>query len=436
VLAVLAELSQLGRELRFLGDGATPPQVWLLDPEAEDLAADHRIRQQRHAFDPLSVSAVAGHGALPDLEAALDRVAAANGTAVVVVARTGTRLGTRLAVRHPELPVFELSAGTRPPASDEPVVGRLASFTVGLADASGRSADAWERAARAVHERYRRRFPDATLAVAWEDLPSEFYRESNRRQLGAILDGMVALGRTWAPTTAEDTGADEARMESPAEEVRIAEGRRLFDLNDEELTRLAAAEHESWRAHHVADGWRHGDIRDDRAHRHPDLLPWDQLGPAAREKTRAGVVDTLYQLRALGYRTVRADGAPAWGGYRRIGRVRARRLTASLSWRSAGGDPLTGTAGDWLVEDDSGGGRTVTDASFRATHRLVDGDTWERTGTVRARPAVPGEVVATQEGAVTAGTSAWVVRDDTGYQWVVGDEHFRAGYVSGSRATP
>ena len=66
-------------------------------------------------------------------------------------------------------------------------------FSLALSDATGRSADAWERAARAVHERYRRRFPQAVRAVPWEEL-DEFYRESNRRQLSSILDGMVALG--------------------------------------------------------------------------------------------------------------------------------------------------------------------------------------------------------------------------------------------------
>ncbi len=429
VLALLAELSQLGRELQFLDEESTLPAVWLLDAEAAELAADHSVRQQRHARDPLVVSVLPGQGGLADIEDALDRASADGGTAAVVVARADSRLGTRLAVRRPELAVFELSAGAGPLAGDGPVVGRLATFTLGLAQSSGRSADAWERAARAVHERYRRRFPEARLAVPWEELPREFYRESNRRQLAAMLDGMVALGRSWAPTAAENSGADPSRVESPDGGVRIAEGLRLFDLTDDELTLLAEGEHESWRAHYLADGWQYGGQRDDKGRRHPDLVPWSDLTPAAREKTRAGVVDTLFQLRALGYRPVRLDGGSPWRSYRRVGQVRARRLADALSWQSDAGDRLSGVPGDWLVEDDTGGSRTVTDASFRATHRLVDGELWERTGTVDARRAVTGEVVTTQEGPVTAPLSAWVLRDGAGNQWVVGEDHFFAGYV-------
>ena len=110
--------------------------------------------------------------------------------------------------------------------------------------------------------------------------------------------------------------------------------------------------------------------------------------------------------------------------------------TYFLTRRSYVGVTGYGATVDWLVDDDSGGRRTVTDESFRATHRHVEGDLWERTGTVDARPAVPGEVIATQEGPVTAGPSSWVLRDAGGNQWVAGDEHVRAGYVNGSPATP
>ncbi len=426
-LALLAELSQLGRELQFLDEGASLPQVWLLDPESEDLVADHRVRQQRFASDLLQLSPVPGPAGLTQLDAALGRVGAESGSPVVVITHGDTRLGTRLAVRRPDLPIFELSAGDRPLFGDEPVVGRLAAFTLALSQPSGRSADAWERAARAIHERYRRRFPDARLAVAWEELP-EFFRESNRRQLASILDGMAALGRTWSPAGAERASIDEARSSSPEAEVRIGEGRRLFELGAAELTSLAESEHESWRKHYLADGWRHGEVRDDGKRRHPDLLPWSQLDAAARAKTEAGVVDSLFQLRALGYRAVRAPTDLGWASYQRVGQVQATRLGEPMAWRSGGGAELTGAAGDWLVTDESGGRRTVTDRSFRASHGHLEADLWSRTGYVEARPVVPGEIVETQEGAEVAGSSGWVLRDGDDNQWIVGDEHFRAGY--------
>ncbi|MCC6495941.1 MAG: hypothetical protein IT193_06735 [Propionibacteriaceae bacterium] len=427
-LALVAELSQLGRELQFLDEGAALPQVWLLDAEADDIVADHQVRQQRFATDLLRLSAVPGPVGLARLEAALDKVAAEAGSAAVVITEADTRLGTRLAVRRPELPIFELSAGNRPLFGDEPVVGRLAAFTLALWQPSGRSADAWERAARAIHERYRRRFPEARLAVPWDDLPREFFRESNRRQLTSLLDGMAALGRTWAPTSAETAGFDEASSSSPEAAVRIDAGRKLFDLSEAELSRLAEAEHESWRQHYEADGWRHDAVRDDRHRRHPDLLPWSQLDAAARAKTEAGVIDTLFQLRALGYRAVRPAGAGGWAAYRRVGEVTATRLASPTVWRSEGGAELVGAVGDWMVTDASGGRRTVTDDSFRAGHRHVSGDVWARVGTVLARPAVPGETIETQEGPVAAGASGWVVEDADGNRWIVGTGHFRSAY--------
>ncbi|MCA0306853.1 MAG: hypothetical protein LCH87_05720 [Actinobacteria bacterium] len=442
-LAVLAELSQAGREARYLDGAAVLPRVRLFGPGAADLLADHRVRQGRFASDPVAVDVASGEASLDDLEPALAGVGAAGGRAVVVVAQEGSRLGTRLSVRHPELSVFELAQGAGELGGAESAAGGLVEFALALAPSTGRGADAWERAARAVHERYRRRFPSAAHASPWEELP-EFYRESNRRQLSSILDGMVALGRTWSPASPEDTPFDEARITSGEEEDRIAEGSRLFQLSEQEVAALAAAEHESWRAHHLAEGWRQGPRRDDDARRHPDLCGWEELTEASRRKTMAGVVDTLFRLRALGYRAVPAGPAVGWARYRRVGEVQASRLDRHHSWRSTDGAELAGVPGDWLVTDPSGGTRTVTDASFRATHEHDRGDTWRRTGVVEARPVLPGERVDTQEGPVVARGPGWVLRDGDGHAWVVGEEHFRAAYapagpapaVSAGPATP
>ena len=464
LLALCAELSQQGREAQFLDGDASLPRVALLDRDAGELAADHRVRQQRFASDPVDLVAVDAAPSLKSVQARLDQVAAQGGRPAVVIARAGTRLGTRLAVRHPDLPVFELAAGSRPLLGDEPAVGRLSAFTLSLSDATGRSADAWERAARAVHERYRRRFPDAALAVAWADLPREFYRDSNRRQLHSILDAMAALGRSWAPTLPEpQPGPDPDRLATSGAGERIGAGLAFFGLTQDELSRVAEHEHESWRRQYLADGWRPGPARDDARRRHPDLKPWPDLAADTRRKTMAGVVDTLFALRALGYRSVRVDpGASAgqgwgrpragsepavptdveedgvadggWADFERVGEVRAERLARPLSWESTGGDELAGAAGDWLVSDPSGGRRTVTDASFRAGHRHVSGDRWERTGRVRARPAREGEIVRTQEGSSVAGATSWVVSDEAGNEWIVGDDHLRTGYRPASHS--
>ncbi|MBK9697571.1 MAG: hypothetical protein IPO80_09390 [Propionibacteriaceae bacterium] len=432
LLALCAELSQRGRELQFSEEAAALPRVTLLDRDADDLAADHRVRQQRFAFDPVQVLAVTDTPSLESLQRRLNQVTAAGHRAAVVIARAGTRLGTRLAVRHPDLPILEMATGSRPLTGDDPSVGSLSSFNLAFTDAAGRSADAWERAAQAVHERYRRRFAGAELAVPWAELPREFYRESNRRQLHSILDAMAALGRSWAPTRPEaQPGPDPDGLAAAGPDDLIRTGLAFFGLSVEELSRVAEHEHESWRRHYLADGWRPGGVRDAHRRRHPDLLPWRELGAEARRKTMAGCVDTLFALRALGYRSVPAAD---WADYVRVGEVQAERLDGSLSWTSAGGDQLSGDPGDWVVSDASGGRRTVTDPSFRAGHRHLTGDRWLRTGVVQARRAVDGETVHSQEGATVAGRDSWVVRDEAGNEWVVPDDHLRTAYRPASQA--
>lgn len=420
-LALCAELSQLGRELQFLGDAGRLPAVTVLCPRATELVEDHRVLQRRFASDPLEV---AGVDAEPTLAAVLERVADAPDAAVVIT-RRDTRLGTQLGIRLPALRVLELGAGSDVATPDVTTVGSLVLFGLSLASPGGEE-DAWERAARLIHERYRRRYPQARLAVPWEELP-EFYRGSNRRQLGVVRRAMVTLGRTWSPTAPEDTGFDEALLESGSPEAVIQEGLGLFGLTEGELGELARLEHESWVRHYRAAGWQLGG-RDDDARRHPDLLAWADLPAARRRSAMAGVVDTLMQLRALGHRAVRPVETEAWQQFERVGTVTARRLAETHVWRAPTGEELTGRPGDWLVTDERGRRRTVTEASFHLTHVHLEGDRWQRTAVVEARPARPGEVVHTQEGSTTAGEDGWVVRDADRNSWIVPEDQFRAGY--------
>ena len=119
------------------------------------------------------------------------------------------------------------------------------------------------------------------------------------------------------------------------EDTKISSGRLFFDLGEQELSRLAELEHASWVAHYRAAGWRQGE-RSDTARTHPNLVAWEDLPAEARRKTEAGVIDTLSQLRALGYRSVRADEA-TWATYERVGHVRATRLSAAHPWTTAAG---------------------------------------------------------------------------------------------------
>ena len=92
-------------------------------------------------------------------------------------------------------------------------------------------------------------------------------------------------------------------MADRSDTVRIAAGKDLFRLTTNELDTLASTEHESWRRHHDSDGWSYAENRDNAEKKHPSLRPWRELDAADKNKTRAGVIDTLFQLCALGYRS-------------------------------------------------------------------------------------------------------------------------------------
>ena len=97
------------------------------------------------------------------------------------------------------------------------------------------------------------------------------------------------------------------------------------------------------------------------------------------------------------------------------------------TWTSDSGSPMSVEPGDMIV---SSGERTwsITPDSFAATYVQVEGDVYERTGEVWARPAEPGEWVATQEGEDVAGEGQWRVTDDDGNSWFVPGDVFTANY--------
>ena len=65
---------------------------------------------------------------------------------------------------------------------------------------------------------------------------------------------------------------------------------------------LARNTHEVWARQRIADGWRYGPKRDDRAKEHPGLVPYDQLSESEKEYDRGTVLETLKGIVALGYR--------------------------------------------------------------------------------------------------------------------------------------
>jgi hypothetical protein len=80
------------------------------------------------------------------------------------------------------------------------------------------------------------------------------------------------------------------------------------------------------------------------------------------------------------------------------------------------------------VYDKRGRPHSVAPQIFEATHRRLDGDRYERIGTVQVRPARSGERIETLEGPLIAAAGEWVVRGEQGDEWVITGERLASAY--------
>jgi RyR domain-containing protein len=83
----------------------------------------------------------------------------------------------------------------------------------------------------------------------------------------------------------------------PIDTSRVSLSAEFDDL----IERLAASNHDYWALQRIAEGWRLGERRDDRARTHPDLKPYDELPESEKGYDRVSVVETLKAIVALGY---------------------------------------------------------------------------------------------------------------------------------------
>jgi hypothetical protein len=133
-----------------------------------------------------------------------------------------------------------------------------------------------ETLARAIHEEYMRQQLAAgetpatnPTILSWDELP-EPIRESNRRQADHIGAKLRVAGCRLAPLTDWDAEA----FEFPADRVE----------------QLARGEHERFVVERLATGWAFAPGPKDLARKlSPDLVPWEELSEATREKDRASV---------------------------------------------------------------------------------------------------------------------------------------------------
>ena len=63
----------------------------------------------------------------------------------------------------------------------------------------------------------------------------------------------------------------------------------IEDILDENIERLAEAEHDRWMRKKLSDGWYWAPERRNEEKLHPALVPYDKLSEAYKEKDRNGI---------------------------------------------------------------------------------------------------------------------------------------------------
>lgn len=432
-LALCADMAQRHRERAYHADRADAPlpAMTLVGDNAEDYLQDHEFHQDQFGLSSPrpAIDAVATQ---PSVRVLTDVIAADAGSQAVIVvddttATADAMMGTRLAARFSELLIYAWDPNTRGQDDRTPIVGQLRTFGLGMDLPAGMAQDAWERAARLIHERFADDFAAENghrtpATQPWARL-DEFHRESNRRQVRNILWMVESIGgHTWNSADGRQAPAPDSQLYRHAEPLEVL---RLLGFGTDVAVAMARAEHRDWCRFYRDAGWRYGPVRDNDHKVHDKLVDWDSAGHTAAFKTAAlrSLADTLLELAKLGYRS-----RPLWQRYRRVGAVIAERRHHAWTWRSGSGDIMHGRPGDWAVRDDAGNAWSVRDDIFRATHERVDGDRWRRAGFVNARPARAGETVDTLEGPAVAADGDWIVAGDVGEQWPVPAEQFRRRY--------
>jgi ryanodine receptor 2 len=71
--------------------------------------------------------------------------------------------------------------------------------------------------------------------------------------------------------------------------------------------KLAENAHDNWARRRISEGWSWGTARDDKAKKHPCLVPYDQLPDSEKQYDRDTAIETLRAIIALGYRVKRVD---------------------------------------------------------------------------------------------------------------------------------
>lgn len=373
-------------------------------------------REQESRGEALSVSCIA------ELEPALAEQPEADRFAVVLAGRPddwGRAEIECLAEKRPQrMEVLFAPHLTQPWIAQEPLFDVLYYYSLSLGGASpkeltvddskvhapalvGVPQDSWDRAARVLHEGYR-----AHGGPTWVKAhPTD--RVSNFRSLWQTLHSACALGYEW-------------RREPDTEAIP-----------ERDMEHLIADEHRNWYAFKMLTGWAYPTGKKPREglRENEFMVPWDELqDPSHAElqarvhaRTLSSVTGNLGVLAALGF-------YPHAVRYERTGEVmKVRTATEPETWSTEAGGEMTAEPGDVIL---TAGNRTwsIKPDLFDRDYELIVGHRYRRRGVVRARRAIPGEVVDSLEGKDVATVDQWYVQDVSGDTWLAPDEHFRTNY--------
>ena len=157
-LALCADLTQRALERDFYTPpGAVPlPALTLVERDAEDYLRDHEFYRQQAGFISAgpAIDAVAEAPTVPTMLKLIADGEPATSAVIFVDAHAATT-AARLAARFPDM--SDLSPRTSTPASATTrsrSSADLQSYSLVLDTQEGQVQDAWERAARLIHERY------------------------------------------------------------------------------------------------------------------------------------------------------------------------------------------------------------------------------------------------------------------------------------------
>lgn len=451
--ALSSELAQVHREHTVYArrHRRLPSHVVILATGAREFKKDHHLRQRRIAPGQHGISVEAAE-AKPTMESISKQLAVHDRArcAVVLADTQMSTHGTRLALRYPELRIYQASSSavTLPQTS---IVGRLFSFAISMEIEPDAPQDAWERAAELIHERYSANADRQKWTARPWDVLDPFLKQSNRRQVINTLWLAEAVGQhTWNTLESPPAPPLSADFDDKSPQDQLLE----LGFDTPTADQMLEREHEDWRRFYHDAGWKFAETRNDEERRHDRLRPWAELMKQDDELRRAGasvgderlnltqaqrsLVATLVSLRNLGYRSIpkpRADDSmdkaaatTDWRRYRRRGVVSAIRREHAWTWTDYRGEEKHANSGDWLVIDDGGDERSVAAELFYVSHELISPARYRRIGIVEARRATEEEVVESREGDGTAKPGDWVVRGSEGEQWPVSAEKFRIGY--------